>query len=174
MAFAALVAVEQAGEADIGVETLAVVVVVFTVAGHGLMVAVAVVVEGQQPVAEGRGIMQRQRAAAAAGGVACAVGVAGFVAQIVPVGHIKQIAQAERVVGGKGEVALIFAGGFAARIIGAQREAVRQKLLLPQHHHIACARRFARLDADIGFGRGQALEVFQTLLERTQIEDLAV
>lgn len=110
---------------------------------------------------------------AAGGFFALGVGMGVGMAEMAAVGQIKQIAQAERVVGRESQAALVFAGGFAAGVVHTERQAVGQQPLPPGNNDVAFIRRVCRNDLDIGFRGRYALEIFQPLLDTAQIQNIA-
>ena len=90
--------------------------------------------------------------------------------------HIEQVVQAQQVVGGHGGAGLVAPGGPGAAVV--QREGGAQgKPLHHLDHQVAVARPGIgggrRFDLQVGFCRGQALEVLQALLDVAQVEQLA-
>ena len=167
---AAGVAVQQAGEADVAAAAAAVVVVHFGAAGYGLMVAVVVVVPAPQPVAERHRVMKGITAGMAVDGLPARAARMVFVSEIVVEGGVEQVAQPQRVVGGEGEAALVFAGGLAAGVVHIDAEPVGNCPLAPRHHDVALIRLFGGHNLNIGFRSGKPFQVLQTLFQVSEVQ----
>ena len=102
--------------------------------------------------------------------------IAALIADVVVEADVEQVVERPPVVVGDGETALVLAGGLGAAVVERERQPPRERLV-PVHDQIAVTRAAAGCslgrDPDVCLGGRNALEVFEALLDRPQIEQLA-
>ena len=93
-------------------------------------------------------------------------------AQIVVEAGVEEVVKCQQMVCGDGCAALVASRAVGAAVIDGEVQA-KGKSLSPGNDEIAFADCFGRHNLDVGFGSGNALHVFQRLLDIAQVEEIA-